>query len=484
MNNKMVFRLNSFLFLLFVSFTHAQNSSKIYQKSGINAIESQSYVRCATVESEEKLAKTHRTKTTKETFELWMASKISEIKNSNINHRVIDQIYTIPVVIHIIHDGDNVNTPGNINGENISDAQVISQIKVLNQDFRRMEDTPGGENSTGVAVDVGINFSLATQDPYGIETNGIIRHNIIPYTDDVENESQSNAGGGGVDWENAEDVQKMKSETQWDPSKYLNIWTIRTGGETLANDGLSDILGFAQFPDNSGLEGLNENEGSSLTDGIVIAFHSFGDKNQSDGSFILNNIYNEGRTTTHEVGHWFGLRHIWGDTNTCGNDDYCEDTPDTRTPHTDCNLYDTCRLDGLGNDMIENYMDYTPDVCMDTFTQNQKERMITVLNNSPRRIELLNSTALDPPLFTDKDLENYVLDSNPVIDKVTISGFADGIVVLTVSDISGKVLSSKRYFNVEHVFSEEVEVGDLRSGVYLVVIENEGKTVVKRIIKK
>ncbi|MDO3695846.1 M43 family zinc metalloprotease [Wenyingzhuangia sp. chi5] len=465
----------------------AQNQSKGFKLTDANvrAMHTTGFVRCATVEYEQKLSKENPNKVSEEVFESWMSTKVAQLKKSRTNGRLAAQIYTIPVVIHIVHNGDEINTPGNVTGENISDAQARSQIEILNQDYRRMVGTPGGNNSTGKAVDVEINFVLAKQDPDGLETTGIIRHEITPYTDDIANKFEGGLNDGGADWENYADVQKMKRETQWDPTKYLNIWTIRMGGEKVEDDGLSDLLGFAQFPSNSGLQGIDVIGGSAATDGVVISFHAFGAWSKNDRSFLMNNQYSEGRTTTHEVGHWLGLRHIWGDTDTCENGDYCLDTPDATEEHYDCSqAYDTCLNDGLGNDMVENYMDYTTDGCMDTFTQNQKDRMIAVLNNSPRRVDLLNSPALESPLYSKDDLEGFVTDPNPFTDIVKIVGMADGLVKVSVYNTSGKVVYSENFYDIKTVFSKELNFNQLAPGIYILLIQNKEKRIVKRIIKR
>lgn len=485
---KVAFKISLLIAFFCGTVCFAQNQSKGFKltEANVRAMQATGFVRCATVEYEQKLSEEHPNKVSEKVFESWMSTKVAQLKKSRANGKLAAQVYTIPVVIHIVHNGDEINTPGNAKGENISDAQAKSQIDILNQDYRRVAGTPGGVNSTGKAVDIGINFVLAKQDPDGLETTGIIRHEITPYTDEVSNPPAGvgSLGDGGADWESYADVQKMKRETLWDPTKYLNIWTIRTGGKTVEDDGLSDLLGFAQFPSNSRLEGINIIGGSDATDGVVISFHAFGAWSRSNDSFLMNSLYNEGRTTTHEVGHWLGLRHIWGDTDTCENGDYCADTPDATMEHTDCNVYDTCLNDGLGNDMVENYMDYTNDDCMDTFTQNQKDRMITVLNNSPRRAELLNSPALNMPLYGSDDLENYVVDPNPFSDVVKVIGMADGLVKLSVYDSYGKEVYVDKFYNVKTLFSKELDFNQLAPGVYIVLIQNEEKRIVKRIIKK
>lgn len=348
------------------------------------------HIRCYTNENEAFLKAQYPNRATTEQFEAWLAPKIEQIKADRAAGRNTQVVYNIPVVIHIVHNGDAIGT-----GENITDAQARSQINVMNQDYRRLAGTPGGANSTGLAVDVEINFCLAQTDPNGNLTTGIIRHNIAPYTNAVTN------GAGGADWELRSDVETMKAATQWNPNNYLNMWTIRAGGANLPA-GLNGLLGYAQFPDASGLAGLNASGGAANTDGVVASFDAFGTIAENDGTFIMNSTYNLGRTMTHEVGHWLGLRHIWGDNATCpatnsnADKDYCADTPAASDANYNCVLVNSCPATP-GNDMIQNYMDYTNDACMDTFTNDQKTRMVAVMQNSPRRNTLNASTACQTP---------------------------------------------------------------------------------------
>lgn len=351
------------------------------------------HIRCYTNENEALLREKYPSRSSIEDFESWLAPKIAQIKADRAAGRNIQAVYNIPVVIHIIHNGDAVGS-----GENISYNQAVSQINVMNNDYRRLASTPGGANTTGLAVDCEINFCLAQTDPSGNLTTGVVRHNIAPYTNAVAN------GAGGADWETRADVETMKAATIWDPTQYLNMWTIRVGGNTIQNGGISDLLGYAQFPDNPmGLLGINATGGSATTDGVVAAFNAFGSIAYNDGSFVLNSTYNLGRTMTHEVGHWLGLRHIWGDNATCpitnssADKDFCADTPAANGPNYTCNLSANTCTTTPGNDQVQNYMDYTPDACMDTFTQNQKDRMVAVMMNAPRRSTLATSTKCNAP---------------------------------------------------------------------------------------
>lgn len=170
----------------------------------------------------------------------------------------------------------------------------------------------------------------------------------------------------------------LKAQTIWSPENHFHIWPVNFGGFISR-----DLLGYAQFPSGSGLPGLNDDGGPRETDGIVVGFHYFGSSEK--GSFPDLRAPNDlGQTTTHEVGHWLGLRPIWED-GACGVDDFCEDTPVSDQPSSSCSRKTSCGT----TDMIESYMDYTEDSCMIILTLEQRARMHTVLMNSPRRRELV-----------------------------------------------------------------------------------------------
>lgn len=378
---KITFNLFSFLFLtLTTSVCFGQNikEKKAQQFGRQIEVPSQErtpsgHIRCYTSENETFLKSTNPQRESILEFENWLSPLIDQIRADRAAGRNIQAVYNIPVVIHIIHNGDCLGT-----GENITDAQAISQINVLNQDFRRLAGTLGGANSTGLAVDAEINFILAKRDPNGNPTNGIDR---------VQTTTASY---------NRAAVETEKANTIWDPTKYLNMWTFRFSGD------LDGVLGYAQFPTGSTLTGIPAGTTTANTDGVVASYDAFGTIAENDGSFILNSTYNLGRTMTHEVGHWLGLRHIWGDDSTCPlantntTKDYCADTPAASEPNYECIVVNTCTVTP-GNDMIQNYMDYTNDACMDTFTAEQKLRMQTVMANSPRRSTLNASNGATAP---------------------------------------------------------------------------------------
>ncbi len=274
----------------------------------------------------------------------------------------------IPVVIHLIHDGENIGVGGNI-----SDTQINSQILVLNEDFRKLnaDTTETQPPFRPVATDSEVEFVLAKQDPEGLPTNGIVR-----------------VKGSRSSWTFSSDTQ-LKAESYWPAEDYLNIWVTNLSG---------GYLGWAQFPVSS-LEGLEEASTNRLTDGIVIGYQYFGSIEKEPDAFLVS-PWNLGRTTTHEVGHFLGLRHIWGDGD-CNVDDFVADTPLASIESLGCPATkSTCGT----LDMFQNYMDYTDDACMNLFTNGQKERIKIVMQESPRRASLLTSPGLLEPSVADLDL--------------------------------------------------------------------------------
>lgn len=328
-------------------------------------------VRCATVEYH-KDKQSRGMAVSDDAFEAWLAPKVEEIKRLRLAGR-LPSVIKIPVVVHVIHNGDAVGS-----NENIADGQVLSQITVFNQDFRRMSGTPG----FGSGVDTTIEFCLAKVDPNGNPTNGIDRVNRS-----VANYTSMSA------------IEAAKAATIWDPTKYLNMWTFAFGGS------MATTLGYAQFPAGSGLDGMGTDPcidnlgggGGASTDGVVCNYNTWGSRAIFPSGTYGGTQFDKGRTMTHEVGHMLGLRHTWGDGD-CTVDDFCADTPNCSGQYFagvdtgGCNSPVQCG----GPRQIQNYMDYSDDNCMNMFTQNQKDRMLAVLMNSPRRDDLLVSTVCEP----------------------------------------------------------------------------------------
>ncbi|MEL7532742.1 MAG: M43 family zinc metalloprotease, partial [Bacteroidota bacterium] len=286
----------------------------------------QTHRNCQTMEADQELREKFPEMGTLDEFEEWLAPLVRAYQSQDNSTRAVS---TIPVVFHVIHNGQSVGS-----GDNISAALINAQLTQLNNDFRKIVGT-SGNNSDPRGADSELEFCMATVDPNGnsMAEAGINRINrssqgwsAPPYGVCLSN--------GGIDRSYIDNT--IKPQSQWDPNDYLNIWLM---------DLNCGLLGYAQFPSNSGLGGLSSNGGAASTDGVVVLTNSVGSTtspNPSGGSF------NAGRTLTHELGHFFGLRHIWGDSN-CGND-FCNDTPTQQGPSSGCPNTTTC--DGNA-DMVE-----------------------------------------------------------------------------------------------------------------------------------
>lgn len=424
------------LFMFGLTLTTAQNpTSKNDQKlfgqdittANLNSIEHSGVIRCGSVEYEQYLQKKFKQRSSTEEFENWLESK----KEATLQQRAASPniVVTIPIVFHIITDGSG--------SDNLSQDAIQAQVDQLNIDYRNLAGS-----TYDVAADVELEFCLAIQDESGNEMAEPGINRITDYGDGTFTDSYVNT--------------TIKPQTQWDPTKYMNVWVV----PGLTN-GFFELLGYAQFPDYSGLDGLDTTNDSANTDGIVIIASSVGSVANPNPNGAP---YASGRTLTHEAGHWLGLRHIWGDGD-CSDDDYCDDTPNANGSNSGCPTnQDSCPFPAGEPDMVENYMDYTYDTCMHTFTEDQKTRIITVLANSPRRVELLTSNVCQPAQVYNIngkiEIENLNLDScnGSITPEVTITN--NGLNQLTSLDITYDVngSTSQTYNWTGSLNNEESEV--------------------------
>ena len=329
--------------------------------------------RCGTVEYNKLILGNTTAQAHEDQFENWLSRKLDFKNNQTSQSKEAATVVQIPLVIHIVHNNEPLGT-----GLNITDDQIQSQVDVINEDFRRLNadraNTPS--NFVGVAADVEVEFVMAKRDPEGLATSGILR-----------------VAGTQPEWSMSDNIS-LKAQSYWPAEDYLNIWVTAISGT---------LLGYAQFPVSSELDGLEGGSDNALTDGIVVDYEVFGSIDKYPAANLKTN-FAKGRTTTHEIGHFLGLRHTWGDTgSTECTTDYCDDTPPQSTSTSGCPSHPSS--DGCSTSkMFQNYMDYTSDECMNLFTQDQNDRIRTILENSPRRTSLTTSLALLDPTVFDNDL--------------------------------------------------------------------------------
>jgi hypothetical protein len=294
----------------------------------------------------------------------WFNAEVAKfaLKNQANKGQMVN--YTIPVIVHIIHSGGAVGV-----GDNVSQAQVGDQINILNADFAGTGFNVGNLPVVfqPALANTNISWCLAVTDPSGavLPEPGISRitATTIP--------GITNVPGSGFTTTQIDNT--IKPATIWNPVQYCNIWILK-----LQNG----LLGYATFPAGTTLPGV-AGGGSATTDGVVCGHNYFG----SIGTATAP-PYQYGRTASHELGHWLGLRHIWGDGNCLT--DYCNDTPWAKQSNFGCPplpaYVNRCGAGQSPNgEMVMNFMDYTDDPCMYMFTNDQRTRMQTAMSQGTYR---------------------------------------------------------------------------------------------------
>jgi hypothetical protein len=352
-----------------------------------------------------------------------------------------DEVIIIPVVVHVLY---------NTQQQNISDAQILSQINSLNQDYRRQNaDTANTPQAfKKVAADVRIQFCLAKVDPQGYYTTGIVRKYTKAEFFQNDDKMKFSSQGG---------------DDAWDATKYLNLWVCNLFNLT---------LGYGVLP------------GSPLQkDGVVIKYNVFG----TVGTLLAP--YNKGRTATHEIGHWLGLKHLWGDSS-CG-DDGIADTPPQQAANYGCSSFphlSQCSINSYG-DMFMNFMDFSNDACMNVFTQGQKAEMRSLFALGGPRNSFLNSTACDSsnvaagplPKPVDSVLK-ITIYPNPFNNVVHVTANQDKEIVgkvLKLYSITGKLYLKQTIESANTV----VNVNNLPSGIYILKIQGKNEEHVYKVVK-
>jgi hypothetical protein len=384
------------------------------------------------------------------------ANLFNQFYSSNNSRAISDTFLYVRVVVHVVY-----NTPQ----ENLDDSVVFNQIKVLNDDFGRMNaDTVNMRPILApiAGIDSRIRFVLANIDPQGNPTNGITRTSTTKTT-------FFSLAGGGL----AEDVKSTANGgiDPWDQSRYLNIWVCDMSIPFLG----PAVLGYATPP--SGLPNWDAGSTAGISDGVVIQYQVFGANNPNPLNVGGTAYAVKGRTPVHEVGHYLGLRHIWGDETNCVGNDGIADTPRaTDASAQDCDATKNTCVDTIAGidmpDMIENYMDYSAEDCQNSFTMDQAQFVRWVIRGFRPDVATVSFVGMED----DFALQTVSLAPNPAAQSVIITNKSSKqINALRLFNLSGQLLLSEQVNNTRAM----IDVSAFADGIYFVELTAE--TAVKRL---
>lgn len=350
-------------------------------------------------------------------------------------------VLVFPVVFHVIHNGEAVGT-----GTNVSVERIDSQIRILNEDFRKMRGTRG-DNSDPRGADARIEFRRANRDPSGQVTDGINR---------VQGPQAAYS---------LSDQGIFKNLSKWPADRYLNVWVCQQ----------TSLLGFAQFPV-ANIDGIPTDPVIDSLDGVVVTPRALG------ASGFSNRPYHLGRTLTHELGHFFGLLHPWGEGGSCTISDYVDDTPAQSGPISGCpSLVNQCGT--TPPSMVPNYLNFTNDSCMNVFTIGQVERMHRVLAIAPRRLSIVSGGGY--VTSTSPEIANHVITvfPNPTEYKRVFIQVNAPFEEIQCYDIRGKLVKSVLNDGQGYV-GKALELTFAEAGLYLINCQSAGKRFVQKVLVK
>lgn len=343
-------------------------------------------------------------------------------------------VVTIPVVFHVLYANST---------QNVSDAQIQSQLDVLNKDYRKLNtdfNTVVPAVFRPLGADMEIVFCKATRTPAGVASTGIIRKSV------------------STSFNMETSYYKTAGSPPWDTTKYLNVWIGDLGTNT---------LGFAYLPGDAP---------TAAEDGLCINYSAFGTASPAVSPF------NKGRTATHEIGHFLGLDHPWGD-GSCTTDDGVADTPATSREYYDCptfpkNTY-ACTTTTNGS-MFMNYMDYVNDACMAFFTNGQKVVVQNALAGP--RAALLTSNGCASLGLSDFEANKAIaVYPNPATKYFMITSPVVAIDEVEIFNDLGQLVKAQKLTQTNN----EINIEALASGTYYLRIYNQGQFLKSdKVIKK
>ena len=411
---------------------------------------------------------------------------LENIQSNTVQHKKANaNVYQIPVVFHIVY---------NDTAANVADSVIQDQLNVLNRSFRRQNTDTSNTRADfkPIVGDSKIEFVLASTDPNGNPTNGITRTysstkyfgGVLPYSQSQQQQIQT--------WVNDSlfynffriTQDSLTGKSAWDSEKYINIWVgdFRIFEPKVNNAKELVYFGLSTPPANHpNWPSSIYTELAGFEEGILLHYPVVGSNNPNTFPAPYtpyNPLVRTGKMLVHEMGHYLGLRHIWGDGD-CTMDDFIDDTPRTnKSSAFDCNSNSNNCVDTiLGNDlpdMVENYMDYSSGDCQNSFTQGQINVMRTVIENY--RPNLLSVQSYNNTSHTEI---SYF--PNPTADKVTVSFNSENTdATINVLSIDGRLIQSKEIRNSSSI---EVSLGE-QNGLYIIQVQCEGEVSSFKVMKQ
>jgi hypothetical protein len=329
-----------------------------------------------------------------------------------------DTVMYVQVVVHQLYSAS---------APMLSMQSIANQLQSLNADFNREHDDTVNTLSTflPLAGKSRIRFVLANKDSNGNTFSGVVyKFTTKPYFAD-----------------NSVFYDSLGGSAAWSPSKYLNIWVC-----TLP----SGTAGYASTPA----------QATTKEDGIVI-----------DYRFFYGNAQSRGRTLTHEAGHWLGLLHLWGAAGNCNDDDGMDDTPKQESASSGCNL---TRVSCGQLNMVQNFMDYSDETCLNIFTQQQCNRMRNVLLTY-RKSVVDYAAQVRASVNEENRLPLIQVFYQRTQNAIVVSGVKHEIKI-QLYDMNGKelLLTKTQQDTI-------IDISDYKKGIILIMLADDKHAIHKRI---